>query len=342
MTLLIAVLLVSGLTATAQKQYSVFNGETEQANQPPIEAQEEQMSPVERYIDEIRRCPSCPELRFRLGKAHFESGSRRDAMEAFQEAVRLKPDYAEAYNGLGWATQTFFVCGNAGKISPPPVEAFEEAITAHQRALQLKPGYADAYRGIGWAHFALKQYSAAAAADEEAVRLDPDSGDSFDESFRLATFSRLAACYEELNRFEDAVSTYKESIRRASDYNLDELADQKFADKKFRFLDDSMKLALIYRTMGRHKESVDAYLQIISQEPDNWSAHFQLCLTYLALENRQAALAECDRLTTLLNRQLEDVDDQEFEEHERSQFKERIARVYGEQVRDLSKKIRGL
>ena len=52
-------------------------------------------------------------------------------IEAYNKALAIKPDYAEAYNNMGDALK------EQGKL--------EEAIEAYNKALAIKPDYAEAY-----------------------------------------------------------------------------------------------------------------------------------------------------------------------------------------------------
>ena len=61
-------------------------------------------------------------------------GQPDEAIRQFQEAIRLKPDYAEAHSNLGTA---FFQQGRA-----------DEAIRQYQEALRLKPDFPDARRNL--------------------------------------------------------------------------------------------------------------------------------------------------------------------------------------------------
>ena len=61
-------------------------------------------------------------------------GRTADAFAQYQEALRLDPDYAEAYNNLG------ILYAKAGQV--------EQARTQWETALKLKPGYEDARRNL--------------------------------------------------------------------------------------------------------------------------------------------------------------------------------------------------
>ena len=52
-------------------------------------------------------------------------------MAQYQEALRLKPDYAEAHNNLGIALK------DQGQLT--------EAMAQYQEAIRLKPDYVDAH-----------------------------------------------------------------------------------------------------------------------------------------------------------------------------------------------------
>ena len=59
------------------------------------------------------------------------------AIASYREAIRLKPDYAEAHNNLGTALR------DKGQL--------DDAIASHSQAIRLKPDYAEAYGDLGTA-----------------------------------------------------------------------------------------------------------------------------------------------------------------------------------------------
>ena len=71
-----------------------------------------------------------PRRRYDLGSLLLELGAFAPATAALREAVRLRPDYAEAHNNLGIALASQGLIG--------------EAVGHWKEALRIKPDFADA------------------------------------------------------------------------------------------------------------------------------------------------------------------------------------------------------
>ncbi|MFI5339212.1 MAG: tetratricopeptide repeat protein [Candidatus Methylomirabilales bacterium] len=108
------------------------------------------------------------------------------AIQAYQKAVELSPDYAEAFVGLGDARQA------KGQ--------YDEAIAEYRKALRLEPENARVHFGLGKIYYNEKQlYHEAVAEYEQAIKLDP----KFIEA-RL----NLADLYQEKGLYQDAIARY--------------------------------------------------------------------------------------------------------------------------------------
>jgi tetratricopeptide (TPR) repeat protein len=89
----------------------------------------------------------------------------KKAIEYLNDAIRIKPDLADAYINRGIAY------GGLGQ--------YQKAIEDFNEALSLKPDYALAYNNRGNAYNYLGQYQWAIEDYNEALRLEPDYADAY-------------------------------------------------------------------------------------------------------------------------------------------------------------------
>lgn len=101
-----------------------------------------------------------PVLKNKTGIAYHQLLQLDRARRYYDQAVKLKPDYAEAINNLGTVHYA--------------KKSYRRAISYYRRALRLSPEAASIYSNLGTALFARKQYPQATEAFQTALRLDPD------------------------------------------------------------------------------------------------------------------------------------------------------------------------
>lgn len=97
-----------------------------------------------------------------MGEAFFRKKNPSEAINHFQEAIELKPDYAFAYYGLG---TVLLASGQTG-----------QAITTLEEAVSLAPKAAAFHLDLGRAYLKAGQYRKAgeAAAQAASLATDPD------------------------------------------------------------------------------------------------------------------------------------------------------------------------
>lgn len=95
------------------------------------------------------------------GVVYSRLGRIKDALDDFNEAIKLFPENPSVYNNRG---STLLAIGYD-----------REAIKDFNRALLLAPGYAAAYLNRGSAELALRQTEAGLADYNRAVRLEPEN-----------------------------------------------------------------------------------------------------------------------------------------------------------------------
>lgn len=84
---------------------------------------------------------------YNLGVRYGRAGRYGESIEAFRQAINLKPNYINAYYGLGHA---YFDLGR-----------FKEAISTYERIIELNPKDEEAYTMIGQVYAKLRTQSAA-------------------------------------------------------------------------------------------------------------------------------------------------------------------------------------
>ena len=97
------------------------------------------------------------QLVFEAGNRFYESERHEEALVAFEVAIRLDPEDAEAHNNKGNA---LFELGR-----------HDEALAAYEEAIRLDPDDADFYDNKGNALSELERHEEALAAHNEALRL---------------------------------------------------------------------------------------------------------------------------------------------------------------------------
>ncbi|MGB8369652.1 MAG: tetratricopeptide repeat protein, partial [Limisphaerales bacterium] len=126
-----------------------------------------------------------------LGK----KGNLNEAIRQFQEALRLKPDYAEAHNNLGIALNY------EGQ--------FDEAIAQYQEALRLKPHDTKALYNLGIALSNEGRLDEAAARDQEVLKLTPGY---------VEAHNNLGVVLIKKGQLDEAINQFREALRLDPDY----------------------------------------------------------------------------------------------------------------------------
>jgi tetratricopeptide (TPR) repeat protein len=130
-----------------------------------------------------------------LGKALLSLGQAEDAIAAFNNALALKPHYAEAQRGLATTA-----------ISRGEVDA---AIACLLLAISYRPDYVQAMAELGAAFFRKGDIATATSWSQAALAIDPDHAGA---NNHLALISRQAGNLDEANRYIERARTRPPSI----------------------------------------------------------------------------------------------------------------------------------
>jgi tetratricopeptide (TPR) repeat protein len=146
------------------------------------------------YTEAIRLKPDYADAYNNRGVARVDKGDVEGALGDYEEAIRLKPDCTDAYN-------------NRGNVRTAKGDV-EGALRDYEEAIRLKPDYVAAYLGRGLVRASKGDLEAALGDFEEAIRLKPDDA--------LAYFG-CGAARAEKGDAEGALRDFEEAIRLKPD-----------------------------------------------------------------------------------------------------------------------------
>jgi len=153
-------------------------------------AKDDLVGKIADYDEAIRLNPDYAEAYNNRGLAYYRSRESAMAIRDFSEAIRVQPMLADAYYNRGHARYN--------------QQDFAGAIADFDAAVRLKPNYPEAYNNRGLGRRRLGDFKGAIADYGEAIRLNPQ--------FVLA-YNNRGNAYDEQGDFAAAIADYDESIR---------------------------------------------------------------------------------------------------------------------------------
>jgi len=130
-----------------------------------------------------------------LGLALFEKGNITEAIEHYNKAILIKPDYDEAYNNRGIAYVT--------------LGQYPSAIEDYNNAIRFHPAFANYHYNRGYTYEILGQYPLAIEDYNIAIRLQPTS----------AKFYYNRGCsYGKIGQYQSAFEDCNEAVRLNPNY----------------------------------------------------------------------------------------------------------------------------
>ena len=185
-------------------------------------------SAIEAYNKALAIKPDYAEAYYNMGNALKEQGKLEEAIEAYNKALAIKPDYADAYNNMGNALK------EQGKL--------EEAIEAYNKALAIKPDYAEAYNNMGIALQEQGKLEEAIEAYNKALAIKPDYAEAY---------NNMGNALKEQGKLEEAIEAYNKALAIKPDYA-----------EAYNNMGNALK------EQGKLEEAIEAYNKALAIKPD--------------------------------------------------------------------------
>lgn len=257
----------------------------------------EYLDAVKNYDEAIRLKPDLAEAYNNRGAAKDELGRHEEALSDCDESIRLKPDSAEAYNNRGTAKAA--------------LGRYEEALSDYDESIRLRPDSANAYNNRGTAKAALGRHEEALSDYDVSIRLKPDLAEAY---------SNRGDTKNELGRHEEALSDYDESLRLKPDdagvykgrgtakaelgHYEEGLSDH---DESIRLKPDSAETYFhrgnVKYQLGRHEEALSDYDEAIRLKPDFAEAYFNRGIVNRILDKIKKAQKDFESAQNLARKQ---------------------------------------
>jgi tetratricopeptide (TPR) repeat protein len=183
---------------------------------------------IEAYQQAIKIKPDFAGTWYNLGTVYGKSGRIDDAITTLRQAIKLKPDYAWAWNNLGVVYQ------KAGRT--------DDAIAAYRQVIKLSPDDAIAWYGLGVGYGKSERNDEAITAYRQAIKLKPDYPVAWHD---------LGIVYGMSRRTDDAIAAYREAIKLKTNYAAAWYG-----------------LGINYANSGRTDDAISAYRQAVTIKPD--------------------------------------------------------------------------
>ncbi len=134
---------------------------------------------------------------FEQGSKLFDAGKLEKAIEAYKQAIRLNPDFAEVHLKLGNAYRK--------------LKRYKKAVESYKNAIRLNPDDANAHHGLGLSFSDQGRFREAEAAFKQTIRLNPD---------HVNAHLLLGVVYGEQGRIRESIMELQMAIKLKPDYIL--------------------------------------------------------------------------------------------------------------------------
>ncbi|CAC9454909.1 hypothetical protein [uncultured Gammaproteobacteria bacterium] len=193
---------------------------------------------IEAYEKAIKIKPNY-EAYYNIGIAYASSNKFKEAIEAYEKAIEINPDYDTTYYNMG--------------IAYAGLDKFEEAIEAYEKAIEINPDNYETYNNMGGAYAGLSEFEKAVEAYEKANKIEPNED----------VYYNMGSVYAKSGKFEKAIGAFKKAIEIKPD------------DGGAYYT-----MGLSYTELSRFKEALEAFKKAMDLNPvatknskqQNWHA----------------------------------------------------------------------
>lgn len=223
-------------------------------------------SAIEHYNEALSVMPQYGQAYYNLGVAYADSGLSDEAMSSYKKCIQLHPGHVEAWCNLGVLHR------NAGRL--------EDAVECYNRALSSNPNFELAKRNLavalcerGTALKTMEDRKGARALYKRALALCPNFADAH---------YNMGVSYVEEGKLERALASYSLAVH--FNENLTEAHNN---------------LGVVHKDLGNLEKSVECYKKALSCDQQHHRTHNNLAVVYTLLGNTELATSHLQMAITI-------------------------------------------
>jgi tetratricopeptide (TPR) repeat protein len=249
----------------------------------------ERLAEIHTYLQENLDPNEKFDLYFEQALILSTNGDYEEAIASYDQALKFKPDYHEAWNNRGVAL------ADLGRI--------EEAIASYDQALKFKPDYHEAWNNRGVALADLGRIEEAIASYNQALKFKPDYHEAW---------NNRGVALADLGRIEEAIASYNQALKFKPDFHeawygrgiaLGKLGKMNEAiasyDKALKIKPDFHEIwfnrGIALGKLGKMKEAITSYEKALKIKPDDHEAWFNRGIALGNLGRLEEAIASYDK-----------------------------------------------
>ena len=238
------------------------------------------------------------------GQELMMNGSLEEAIAAYDRAIDLDPDDAEAWVGRGYAQSRL-----AFLAEEPAM--YNESLLSFERAIELNRSYSSAWSGKSYVLSIMERYDEAIEAYDASLEMDPQQ--PWVLVGKANALWKLGRQNESMEAYDAAVDAASEDVEKAFVWfeRAHLFAEEGDYNETMKALERAIELApedknfwinggvLLSAHLGRYEEALiyfDKGLQIDPEDVDAWFSKGSVLLT---MERYDDALTSLDEVTDL-------------------------------------------
>ena len=199
-------------------------------------------------------------LLFNVSGSFYQSTGQLDlAVKKFEQALALKPSYAEAHYNLG--------------VTHRGLGQIEEAIKSYKNALSIKNTFPDAHYNLGNIFLSLKQFDSAIKHFESAIIFNPKHAQAF---------NNLGLVYKQLGEDLEAGINFDKALVIKPDYA--EAANER---------------GVVFQNVGDLKNALKYFHKSLAIDPKLVDAYNNIGLVEIELNETESAIMSFEKALSI-------------------------------------------